>query len=145
MNCQDEQYDPEYYTEDEYEEETIVYQYEQEAYSAMRRCCKYIPGENSKTQTGPVVDELEKLRRNTEYNANTRIPTSRTTISGSKRRLKMSSAPIESLTKFNIAEYLQNLPSGLTVGQAAHLLPQYRGGMQYASRRTTSTEKKLTL
>src|SRR3954454_17872339 len=108
----------------------------------MRSSCKYTSGENSNTQTGPVVDELEKLRKNTEYNANTRIPTSRTTISGPKRRSKMSPAPIESLTEFNIAEYLQNLPSGLTVGQAAHLLPQYRGGMQYASRRTTSTEKE---
>ena len=142
MDCQDEQYDPEYYTEDEYEEETIVYQYEQEAYPAMRSGRKYTPGENSNTQTGPVVDELEKLRRNTEYNANTRIPTSRTTISGPKRRSKMSSAPIESLTEFNVTKYFQNLPSGLTVGQAAHLLPQYREGMQYASRRTTSTEKE---
>src|SRR5436305_9044962 len=108
----------------------------------MRSGRKYIPGENSNTQTGPVVDELEKLRRNTEYNANTRIPTSRTTISGPKRRSKMFLAPIKSLTEFNVTEYLQNLPSGLTVGQAAHLLPQYRGGMQYASRRTTSIEKE---
>src|SRR4051794_22827092 len=59
-----------------------------------------------------------------------------------KKRSKMSSAPIESLTEFNVTKYLQNLPSRLTVGQAAHLLPQYRGGMQYASRRTTSTENE---
>src|SRR2546423_7009011 len=80
----------------------LVYQYEQEAYSAMRSGRKYTPGENSNTQTRPVVDELEKLRRNTEYNANTRIPTSRTTISGPKRRSKMFLAPIESLTEFNV-------------------------------------------
>ena len=44
----------------------------------------------------------------------------------------MISAPIESLTEFNVAEYLQNLSSGLTVGQAAHLLLQYCAGMQQA-------------
>jgi len=45
-------------------------------------------------------------------------------------------APIETLTEFNIAQYLQNLPSGLTVGQAAHSIPKYRSGMMKAMRRT---------
>jgi hypothetical protein len=47
----------------------------------------------------------------------------------------MMPAPIESLTEFNVAQYLQNLPCGLTVGQAAHAIPKYRSGMQKATRR----------
>ena len=43
INFQDEQYDPEHYTEDENEEESEVYQYEQEAYSAMRSGSQYTP------------------------------------------------------------------------------------------------------
>ena len=51
-------------------------------------------------------------------------------------RYKMMPAPIESLTEFNVATYLQNLPCGLTVGQAAHALPKYRAGIQRATRRS---------
>ena len=86
-----------------------------------------------------MVDELDELRRNTEYNANTyRRPINRTVISGLKRKTKMISASIVSLTEFNVSEYLQNLSSGLTVGQAAHLLPQYHIGMQQAVQRSQS-------
>jgi hypothetical protein len=52
-----------------------------------------------------------------------------------KQKYNMLPAPIESLNEFKVAEYLQNLPCGLTVGQAAHLLPKYRSGMQQALRR----------
>src|SRR5256885_835312 len=44
----------------------------------------------------------------------------------------MTPAPIEFLTEFNIIKYLQNLSSGLTIEQVAHLLPQYRAEMQQA-------------
>ena len=40
-----------------------------------------------------------------------------------KRRLLP--APIEQLTEFNVSTYLQNLPCGLSVGQAAHAIPKY--------------------
>ena len=48
----------------------------------------------------------------------------------------MMPVPIETLTEFNVATYLQNLPCGLTVGQAAHALPKYRAGIQRATRRS---------
>src|SRR4051794_30064341 len=144
MDFQDEKEEPEPLFEEEYEEESEVYQYEQEAYPAMRSGRQYIPRRKQ-----PVVDELEKLRRNTEYNANTSRPNhDRTTISGPKINPKMVPAPIESLTEFNVAEYLQNLSSGLSVGQAAHLLPKYRAGMQRAVRRSQSkstNEKEANL
>ena len=53
-----------------------------------------------------------------------------------KKRGKMLPAPIEKMTKFNIAEYLAALPSGLTVGQASHSIPKYRAGLRRAMQRT---------
>ena len=47
----------------------------------------------------------------------------------------MIPAPLESLTEFNVGDYLQSLLCRLTVGQAAHLLPKYRSGIQKALRR----------
>ena len=35
-------------------------------------------------------------------------------------RRRLLPAPIEQLTEFNVSTYLQNLPCGLSVGQAAH-------------------------
>jgi hypothetical protein len=52
-----------------------------------------------------------------------------------KKKYRMLPAQIESLTDFNVSEYLQSLPCGLTVGQAAHLLPKYRSGLNRATRR----------
>ena len=51
-----------------------------------------------------------------------------------KRRLLP--APIEQLTEFNVSTYLQNLPCGLSVGQAAHAIPRYRSGLARAVRRS---------
>src|SRR5687767_11043480 len=51
-------------------------------------------------------------------------------------------APIESLSEFNVSEYLQSLPCELTVGQAAHLLPRYCSEMQKAMRRTREKNPK---
>ena len=42
-----------------------------------------------------------------------------------KPKGRMMSAPIKTLTEFNITQYLQNLLSELTVGQAAHSIPKY--------------------
>src|SRR4051794_16465339 len=61
---------------------------------------------------------------------------------GIKKRSKMIPAPIDSLTDFNVSEYLQNLPCELTVGQAAHLLSKYCSGMQKAMRRLREKETK---
>jgi hypothetical protein len=59
-----------------------------------------------------------------------------TTAVPKKRKYRMIPAQIESLTDFNVSEYVQGLPCGLTVGQAAHLLPRYRSGLNKATRRT---------
>ena len=57
-----------------------------------------------------------------------------------KPRRKMLPAPIEQLTEFNVANYLRDLPCGLSVGQAAHEIPKYRSGLICAVRRTREKE-----
>lgn len=135
-----EEYEEEYYHEEEIEEETEVYQSEQEAYPAMRSGRKYTP--NNVYRKPSVVDELDILNRNTSYNSRRQ---ENNVLRGPERKSKIQPAPIESLTEFNVAEYLQNLNSGLTVGQAAHLSPKYRAGMQKAVRRSYTKEKEANL
>lgn len=60
-----------------------------------------------------------------------------------KPRRKMMPAPIESLTEFQVASYLQDLPCGLTVGQAAHAIPKYRSGLIKAVRRSREKEANM--
>ena len=50
-------------------------------------------------------------------------------LKSKKVRRKMLPAPIEQLTEFNVANYLRDLPCGLSVGQAAHEIPKYRSGL----------------
>jgi hypothetical protein len=57
-----------------------------------------------------------------------------------KSQRKMLPAPIEKLDEFNVASYLQDLPCGLSVGQAAHSIPRYRSGLVRALRRTRERE-----
>ena len=57
-----------------------------------------------------------------------------------KPRRKLLPAPIKQLNEFNVSEYLQNLPCGLSVGQAAHEIPKYRSGLIRAIRRTREKE-----
>lgn len=135
----------EYYSGDEYDEESELYQYEQEAYPITRSKQQYGPKRTTFRKT-PAVDELDQLRRNTNYNSRLQgqnynseeetNSTPRTFLAGPKKRSKLTPAPIESLTEFNVSEYLQHLPSGLTVGQAAYLSPKYRGGLHRAVRRS---------
>ncbi|PKY60196.1 hypothetical protein RhiirA4_333276 [Rhizophagus irregularis] len=65
-------------------------------------------------------------------------------VSGSsqpkKARRKMLPAPIEQLNEFNVANYLRDLPCGLSVGQAAHEIPKYRSGLIRAVKRTREKE-----
>ena len=63
-----------------------------------------------------------------------------TTTKKPKRRLLP--APIEQLTEFNVANYLSQLPCGLSVGQAAHEIPKYRSGLIKAVRRTREKDPK---
>ena len=135
-----EENDYENYSEDDLEGEAELYQYEKETFPVMRSGRKYTPRIPPKTH--PIVDELDALKRNTSHN--TGKPRT-TVLSGPSRKSKMSPVPIESLTDFNVATYLQNLSSGLTVRQAAHLLPQYRAGMQQAVKRSYNKEKEANL
>ena len=139
--------DEEYYTSD-YDEESETYYYEREAYPAMRSGRKYSTGTKAVHPKRKEMDEFEELQRNTEFNSLTPpevemedaeepsgIAKTKKVEAIRKPRAKMMPAPIESLTEFNVAQYLQNLPCGLTVGQAAHAIPKYRSGMQKATRR----------
>ena len=57
-----------------------------------------------------------------------------------KKRGKLLPAPIEQLTEFNVANYVKDLPCGLTVEQAAHNIPKYRSGLIQAVKRTREKE-----
>ena len=149
------------YEDDEYE----YYHYEREAYPAERRGREYSTRSKVlHPKKIDELEEMNELRRNTAQNARTtlgpeipeaemedvsdseeEIPApipkkvttkAKPTTTKKSPKYKMLPAPIESLTEFNVSNYLQNLPCGLTVGQAAHLLPRYRSGMQKAMRRS---------
>src|SRR2546421_5693747 len=57
-----------------------------------------------------------------------------------KIRCKLKSAPIEQITEFDVAKYISNLPSGLTVGQAAHSITKYCSGLASSMRRSRDKE-----
>ena len=135
----------EYYSEDELEEESEIYQYEREAYPLTRSGQQYRPRKFTSTRKPTVVDELDELNRNTRYNSQRNVESEResertTIIPSPKKKSRMSPAPIESLNEFSVSEYLQNLSSGLTIGQAAYLSPKYRAGLQRAVRRSHNKE-----
>src|SRR5256886_1132313 len=151
VDFQEEDYDYyENYSGDDDDNERDLYQYESEAYPITRSGQRYIPNRTNTFNRPPIVDELDEVQRNTNYNAQPRGPSynsesekgsAKTTFSsGPKRRSKISPAPIESLTAYDVSNYLQNLDSGLTVGQAAHLSPKYRAGLSRAVRRSYNKE-----
>ena len=51
----------------------------------------------------------------------------------------MQPALLEDPTAFEVAKYLANQPSGLTLGQAAHMIPSYRQGIALAAKRTRAS------
>ncbi|HVI20426.1 MAG TPA: hypothetical protein VM660_00015, partial [Bacillus sp. (in: firmicutes)] len=59
-----------------------------------------------------------------------------------KIKRKLQPAPIEQVTEFDVAKYISNLPAGLNVGQAAHLIPKYRAGLAASVRRTRNKDKE---
>ena len=67
--------------------------------------------------------------------------TPRTTATKKPTR-RLLPAPIEQLTEFNVANYLSQLPCGLSVGQVAHEIPKYRSGLIKAVRRTREKDPK---
>src|ERR1044072_8597360 len=132
----------------EYEDEVYYNRSYKEAYPATRSGRRYTTGRTSypKKQNEDEWEEIDELRRNTRVNAQTNqkemeevVETPKETTTESKVRKKrgrMLPAPIENLTEFNVANYLSDMPSGITVGQAMHFIPKYRSGVRRAIQRT---------
>ena len=99
-----------------------------------------------KKQNEDEWEEIDELRRNTRVNAQTNQKEMKdvvenpkeTTTEGKvrKKRGRMLPAPIENLTEFNVANYLSDMPSGITIGQAMHFIPKYQSGVRRAIQRT---------
>ena len=122
MEYEEEEYDDnEYYDEDIYEDE-----YEAETYITTR---------STPYPTGPVSKNRRPRRSESNREETLRIPINNpdvtmeyveeptqpnnvtpTGVKEKKPRKKMLPAPIEQLTEFNVATYLQDLPCGLSVG-----------------------------
>lgn len=106
----------EYYDDDGYEDD-----YEMDAYVATRATTR-----DGRKDYAPTYLRSESAKeRELQKKTDTKRP-----------RRKMQPAPIEDATAFEVARYLQELPSGLTIGQAAHLIPNYRQGIALAGKRT---------
>src|SRR3954471_16513982 len=54
---------------------------------------------------------------------------------GKARKFKLRPAPIEDLTKLDIVNYIRNLPSRLTIGQASAQYPKYRSAVRKSVQR----------
>src|SRR5256885_4066667 len=144
----------EYYSSDYSEEDEVYYNnYYKEVYPATRSGKRYITGRATyQLKKQSDTEELDELQRNTRMNAQTERmegieDTTETTevveeTKKKKKQERMMPAPIELLTEFNIAEYLFSLPSGLTVGQAAHSIPKYRSEMRKAMQRSRERESE---
>jgi predicted aspartyl protease len=63
-----------------------------------------------------------------------------TTASKKKPKRKLKPAPIENVTEFDIAQYIRDLPCGLTIGQASAQIPKYRSGLRKSMQRTRDRE-----
>lgn len=50
-------------------------------------------------------------------------------------KFRMKPAPIETVSEFDIAQYISNLPCGLSIGQASANIPRYRSGLLKSLRR----------
>ena len=109
------------YEEYDYEDD---YDYEVDAYIATRATTR-----EGKAEYTPTYKHSES-RKEQELQIQ-KLP--------QKIRKKMQPAPIEDTTAFEVARYLSILPSGLSVGQAAHLIPSYRQGIAIAGKRTRAS------
>src|SRR5919205_1530614 len=50
-------------------------------------------------------------------------------------KFKLTKSPIEQVTEFDIANYIRDLPCGLTIGQAAATMPKYATGLRKSLQR----------
>ena len=129
------------YLDSYYEEEESDYyedEIEAEVYVTSRSGKQY-----TKPKTRRIIKQSESLQEET-----LRRPTvldeqadSEPEIVQTRRaRRKLQPAPIEDVTEYNVAEYIRRQPSGLTVGQAAYLISDYRNGLAKSTRRTRPKE-----
>ena len=146
----DNDYEADGYYSDEYEEYGDDNDCEVETYISTRetrsktRGKPYSEGITSKNKRSESRKE-ENLRSIVQdvpetYEEEISTPTPMTVDKQRKPRRKMLPAPIEKLDEFSVADYLKDLPCGLSVGQAAHAIPKYRSGLVRAMRRTRERE-----
>ena len=86
-------------------------------------------------ETEEEVSEPEPLKK-------TKKSVAKTIAVPKKIKRKLQPAPIEQVTEFDVAKYISNLSSGLSIGQAAHLIPKYRSGLAASVRRTRNKNKE---
>ena len=118
-----------YSSEEEYEYE--IYENDTEPPRRVTRSSK------KRARTGEEMDE------NDEYIELPEVPNEPviTPASSSKkgkgklRKYKLRPAPIEDLTELDIVNYIRNLPSGLTIGQASAQYPKYRSAVRKSVQR----------
>src|SRR5437764_1154422 len=112
----------------------------------------------AKTDVDSLSDQLQKLTLNYANLASTLLaqnkkdikPTQSTQFNrrppitcykcgkkgkGKLRKYKLRPAPIEDLTELDIVNYIKNLPSGLTIGQASAQYPKYRSAVRKSVQR----------
>ncbi|CAB4418294.1 unnamed protein product [Rhizophagus irregularis] len=134
-------YEEEYYYETEEEYEEYDDEYETELYAFKRKepypreirevKRRVMPRSESRKEEQTRVIQDEEMQDATQVSGSSQPK---------KARRKMLPAPIEQLNEFNVANYLRDLPCGLSVGQAAHEIPKYRSGLIRAVKRTREKE-----
>ena len=121
--------DEEGYNDEEQEDYDSEDYYEQETYVLTRSKGQYQPAQGRNFVKRPIVDELEAKQQRNPSNS---------------RKTRMTSATIESIEEFHVADYIKDLPCGLTVGQAARLVPGYRSQLRNVTTRHYGKEEKET-
>ena len=91
----------------------------------------------------PILQDAEMEEPEVQPSTSQPERTSTPATTVRKPRRKLLPAPIESLNEFQVADYLRDLPCGLSVGQAAHEIPKYRAGLNRAVRRTREKDVNL--
>src|SRR3954454_18919398 len=122
-----------YYSEEEYELYNNETQSESKKENRLRK----------RVRTGEEMDENEDYIQLTtpETSEPENIPKKKTPPKKEKTsrkspKFRMKPAPIETVSEFDIAQYIRDLPCGLSVGQASANIPKYRTALQKSIRRT---------
>ena len=116
-------------SEEEYEYE--IYENDTEPPRRVTRSGK------KRVRTGEEMDENDDYIELPEAPITPLIPPASNTKKGKgrARKFKLRPAPIEDLTELDIVNYIRNLPSGLTIGQASAQYPKYRSAVRKSVQR----------